>query len=239
MHEPTLGAFLPLDNLLGRLGVGMPLCAAPRQDGAPAWRIQIIGDPLYVISAPRSRLDIADPPEGSTPLDHILVEQLEANDLARAARSLAMLARDDDLIRLARSVLDEFTSDADASRITPQQMTTIARIALPLVARTDDPDLFARLYLALDSDTAERSDLRDLLWRTLRRQLDDPDVPPLHVSLLRAHIRDDTMVEDAADLRAAIERTHGHTAVVDLYVRLIDRAPNDRTRRRLTQDAPR
>ena len=239
MHEPTLGAFLPLDNLMARLGVGMPLGAAARIDGAPEWRIQIFGDPLASLVRRGERLAEASPPENARPLRDLIREQLRDRDIPNAVRNMAMLGQDAQVIRLARATLADFTSKGDDSDLGRDDIAKLARAALPVAFRNGDAELFAQLYLALDPADAERHDLRAMLWQIMRPEIRSGDPTPLHVSLLRAHVRGESMVEDAAELRSAIERVHGSAAVADFYGRLIDRAPNDRIRNQLTRDSPR
>lgn len=239
MHEPTLGAFLPLDNLMARLGIGMPLGAAARIDGAPEWRIQIFGDPLTSLVRRGERRVETTPPENTRPLRDLIREQLRDRNIPDAVRNMAMLGQDAQIIRLARATLADFTNNGDDSGLDREGIAQLARAALPVAFRNGDTEIFAQLYLALDPADAKRHDLRAMLWQIMRPELRGGDPTPLHVSLLRAHVRNDSMVEDAAELRSAIERVHGSAAVADFYTRLIDRAPNDRIRNQLTRDSPR
>lgn len=238
MHEPTLGAFMPLEVFIARLALAMPIAAAARIDDADAWRIQIIGDPLFVLAQPRRRLDEPIIPEDAQNLNDILISQLRNADLAAGARTLAISARDDDLLRLAASALARFHDRETEATISPDQISSIARAALPVAALRTDADLFARLYLVLDQDARQRDDLRALLWQVLRPEITRADPDPLHIALLREHVRTHTIVQDARELREPLRRVHGEAAVADFYARLIDRTTNERVRNELSQDAP-
>ena len=224
VHEPTLGGFVSAEMYFGRLFSGIPFGAASRYDNAPPWKIQTFGDPLIIAGPPRPRRDVEPPLEGATPLEATMKDALRDRHFAEAVTILVQLGRDEDALRLARSALEQ-ADDADR--------TTIARAAIYPAFRASDTPLFIDLYELLPAETASDESHRAMLWQLLRPLALAGDPDPRVVSLLRRHIRNDSALEDATDLRPAMLDLYGKDSVDAMFLELIERTKNEKAKAKL------
>jgi hypothetical protein len=218
MDEPSLGGFVPPNVLVARLVAGGAWGYAPRLDGSPPWKVQVIGDPLKTVG-PKRR--IGDLPEkmvdGATDLEQEMRDHAEAGRFAEACAALVMLGRDEDAVRLARSVVaSETASDAEKAGV--------ARVGLRPAFRALDAELFVRLYGLLPSDVASRDGERALLWQIVRDELEGGEPTEAMITALMVHTRPESAVDDASAIRGHVARIFGDQAVRSMYQRLIEQA---------------
>ncbi|MGP1345154.1 MAG: hypothetical protein ACTS3F_00615 [Phycisphaerales bacterium] len=239
VHEPFLGAFVPPGALAQRLLGGMPAGAAIRSDDAPAWKINLLGDPLFTLS--RGAAALEEPPAleelipGGVSLSGELNAALGARDLPKALRTLTLLGRWKDAADLARAALrDEgaaelgMAMDADAAA----QAWPAARWA---AGNDGDPLLLAVMYARLALEEAESALVVDQFWQSANPHLTHPTTLPPDplVVALRTAIRDQCAIDDANALRRHIERLYDRDAVAAMYLQLAERATDSRQEREL------
>ena len=194
--------------------------------------------------------------ERVTDLSARMRDRLRARDVAGAIDDLVLLRRDDDAARLARAALDEHNRPADADadaaagdesenaaedeagdrpvELADGAITAVARSAIHPVFRTGDEDLLAGLYLLLPAELAEDRFYQDLLWQALGPRVGAGDHEPLHVNLLRAHPRPESLVRDARTLLPAVSALYGRAAAERMVGRFMEMTRNERTRGRLS-----
>ncbi|MFO0376050.1 MAG: hypothetical protein ACK51N_03275, partial [bacterium] len=119
VHEPFLNALVPTPIFSLRVFAPMHWGVAARLDNAPPWRVTVLGDPLYTPVGPHPAgvgQDAAKrriPPGPGLPealkaapaLDAQLREMLTAKQLEPALRTLVLLGRDRDALRLAMAAI--------------------------------------------------------------------------------------------------------------------------------------
>jgi hypothetical protein len=234
VDEPFLPSFQPPKQFMGRLLVGMPVVAAARMHEPNTWKpdepwkIQVLGDPLMVALPPVQLTGAPQPPEGAVTMRAEMARALQAQEFDVAARALVLTGRDADAARLAQATL---TTDTVAA----EMRARVARETLGGVFRQDDPALFAKLYRLLSIEEQEAVGSRAMLWQALRHELRQSAAEASTVDLLRRHIRMSAPVADAAVLRAHVLRLYGEDAVRAMYLELIERTENQRTRTRLRE----
>lgn len=193
VHEPYLQAFVPTPMVAERMLAGMAFGAAGRLDGAPLWRISVLGDPLYTLR-PESRVsDTALPLEGTVPLEERFKTAAAEKRYADMFTSLSLSARDSDAARLFGAMLRDQPSSLDAD---------VARAGLFMLFRTGQDDEFLRAFSALSEE--DRTDLQaiDALWHVGRRVVRERgDYAEAALSLMSAHTREGHSDADAAELR--------------------------------------
>lgn len=201
VHEPFLSAFVPTPLLMTRLTAGLPWGVAPRIDGAEAWKIAIIGDPLYTIIArqpPRADGDL--PLAGAIDVSEGVSALLKEKKYVEAVRALSLVGRDRDAARLLGALLRE-------RPIEPTRELALAGISAAFAAGDFDTLLgAARVILPEDPSRAlkpERdaeadAEVRDMIWHVLwpaRGSMGDEGFGLLYRSL-----RKDNLLADARDL---------------------------------------
>ncbi|MFG0241184.1 MAG: hypothetical protein ACF8R9_00215 [Phycisphaerales bacterium JB054] len=193
VHEPYLQAFVPTPLVAERMLAGMAFGAAGRLDGAPLWRISVLGDPLYTLR-PESRVsDAALPLEDAVPLDEQFKEAAAERRYAEMFTALSLSARDSDAARLFEAMLRDQPASLDAD---------VARAGLYMLFRTGMDDAFLRAFAALTEE--DQSDLQviDALWHVGRRAVRERgDYADAALSLMSSHTRQGQADADAAELR--------------------------------------
>mgnify|MGYP005846417369 CR=1 FL=1 len=196
VQEPTLSAFVPTPTVARRLALGSAWAAAVRNDGAPLWRIAVVGDPLIALGPPARRTDDGAPLDGVEDLAETTRRAASETDYEALVRSLWLSGRDADAARLAAALLAE-----QRGAVTPG----FARCALFSVFRAGADSVFLDLYARLTPDDAADGAARDALWFVGRR------VAPQHgasrdraLLLLRQHARTDQLDADNAELAALV-----------------------------------
>ena len=221
--EPSLAAFHTPLEVTKRLLAGMPWAVAPRKAASRIWKLNTFGDPLFTLGKPPVTADI--PPffaqDSFLELSNTLGAALERRDFDTAATSMRWLNRDDEILRLARSILQDESLD-----MSPR----FAQLALHTAAHLGKPELVPQLFRACESLARKDPFLEDLLWHGLRSTfftLKDQTT----LALLQAHIRPESYARDAHDLLPIVKRTQGNTAAQRYTRRLLDNVPDDFQRR--------
>ena len=226
VHEPTLGAFVPPEFFVRRLGGRLPFGAAVRTDGADPWKVQVIGDPLLTVAPPGAARPAGVAPElpGARAASDALPGALRERDFATAAFCLAAERRHADALRLARAAVDDEDRPLDADAA-----STLLWVAF--VER--DADTFERLYLMLDREQADDEHNRALLWQVGRPRVESGVASPLLVNLMRAHVRSASVVSDLRLLRAPLSSLYGRAVFDQLAEGWAERVKSPRTRGRI------
>lgn len=226
VNEPYLQGFVTAEKYFARLFSGVPFGAACRHDGAEPWKIQVVGDPLIVAGKERPRREAALDLPGAESLDDTMKRALQERRFADAVAMLVMLGRDDDALRVTRSALTDEAVEADAP--------ALARASILGAFRAGDADLYMDLFDRLPKKEAARELYTSLLWQILRPRLEgEPEARV--VNLLRANIRDDSVLDDAWDLRSPVARLYGRQAMEAMVIALIERTRNQKTKERLRE----
>ena len=164
VQEPYLAAFLPPELFTRRLLSGYPWGAAARIDNARPWKIQVIGDPLFILYQNHPlRITSSKGTLPGTEVAEQLRQAIKDRNLPEVTRDLVILGRDEDAAGLVKTVLVDETTDG-------KTRLAVARSALGAVFRAGDRDLFRRAYNILpdpgkgeeNSRTVRRN--RDYLW---------------------------------------------------------------------------
>ena len=226
VHEPYLTAFYPADIFVSRLMSLMPLAAAARFDDAPAWKINIFGDPLVTMAKPVARHEEPLTLDGARSLDDQMRTSLKEGDIAAGVGALALLGRDTDAMRLIRATL--------ADRLARASPELAAAGFMPAI-RASDAVIAFRLFDRLEPQLQRDPVLIDLLWQLAPLALSSPRADDA-VTTLRTRIRDGgAMVEDARLLIPGVRRLFGPNGVDSMFNELIGRATDEEVRLRLRE----
>lgn len=216
--EPFLGAFVPNHAVAARLLSTFALGSVVRHDAGPfakPWKLNLFADPLFTLSPFTSRHESPGIIAGAVRLEEEMRSALKNHELARGARALVMLGRDEDVAKLARSAMraegDELSHD-------------LARIALPAAFRTDDKPLLLDCFERVAANKNANAQLRDYLWHAMRDELSEGSPDERTIDLLRRAIRPESADDDAASLAPALSKTRGSGAVRSMYAELIAQA---------------
>jgi len=163
VDEPFLTAFLPPEPLARRLLSAVPWGAATRIDDAPLWKVNVFGDPLYTMGKVGERAAPAPTLEGAVRVSSRLRDALNERDLEAAGRDLALLGRDDDLLRLARAALREEADDPARAAPGP----TLADAALHAAARRGEGEIIPALLDRMDLNRREDPRVGEVVWLAL------------------------------------------------------------------------
>lgn len=194
VQEPTLPAFVPTPLVARRLALGSVWAAAVRNDGAPLWRIAVMGDPLIALGPPARRTDDAAPLEGVEDEGETTKRAAGETDYDTLVRSLWLAGRDADAAKLAAALLAE-----RREAVTPR----FARDALFPVFRAGADSTFLDLSARLAPDDAADGAARDALWFVGRRVIPQGGAArDQALLLLRQHARPDQLDADNAELAA-------------------------------------
>ncbi|MGD9689032.1 MAG: hypothetical protein AB7Q91_06350 [Phycisphaerales bacterium] len=204
VHEPYLSGFQPTPSFVKRMAAPTALGVAARLDGAPPWRIAVLGDPLYTMGPPSAPSTIDFPLERTIDLREALRPLLRDSNFEAAFANLLMGGRDADLVRLVKAAIRQ-----DPGKLT----ATAEKLALlPALRRADLEAIFLLLPRILDRAPAAPPDAvtLDALWHALR-----PGAATLSLDRLRllGHcLRDDCFARDAEDVARLIRRIAGDAA---------------------------
>lgn len=202
IDEPFLNAFVHTPMVATRLLGGLPFGVACRQDDAPPWKLNVLGDPLTTFIADSTagrRIELDLPMTPLRPLGEAASGAIREEDFARGIRALVLAGRDADAARLAEALLrqrpDAITEDA-------------ARWAIMPLFRDGREDALADAYARLSPGDARIVILQDALWHTARRVLArGPDTR--WEGLLRRNLRDGQEEHDAVEVAGHIARRAG------------------------------
>lgn len=198
VQEPFLQAFVPTPVVAARLLGKFPWAAAVRVETGPIWKIACFGDPLWTMTDPGPRAPESEklPLQDATPLSDSLRDSLKAGKLADAARTLVLLARDNDVARLTDSALAERPAVVNSDFVAA---------VLPALYRADRTDLVVECYGRLDNQPSADEYLRDVLWAACQQQVSTQPTSVM-VGLLSRNIRLDNRERDEAVVNAARTR---------------------------------
>jgi hypothetical protein len=199
MDEPFLGAFLPPEILMQRLYSAIPWGAATRPDDAPLWKVNVFGDPLYTLGPDLPRNGAAPAfPDGEAIADRLRAALSERN-IDEAARDLALLGRDADLLRLAQATLAD-----ESATVGPD----LADAALHAAARAGARELVVMLFDRLAPHRQQDDRVREIVWLALRPALTgSPDVDT--IAVLQRCAGGESLARDAEQLGRAMARSIG------------------------------
>lgn len=208
VDEPYLTAFHTPEHLAGRLLAPAPLGLAARVDSPQPWKINVFGDPLLVVVAPSAsaplapgaRLPDAPPLEGAEAYAERVKTSLKDRRLDDAARELAILGRDADLLRVFSSAKGEKT-------VAPG----LASAAFWAAGRSGMTDLAFEAYNRLNDAQATSQQVVDALWQWGRTSLEAAPTRAM-IDALKSRIRPPTMPDDAVALAKAIRKVDGADA---------------------------
>ena len=224
VDEPFLQAFVPPSLLARRLLASVPMGAAARVSGS-AWKINVLGDPLYTLGPSARAFGEAIDFEGLSSSEQLLSAALAEKDFDRAGRLLAVLGRDSDVVELARAVLADEAQRVGAG---------LAGTATLAAVRTGDLDLVGRLWTALDPTQREDPRLLNPVWHLLEPALGTTSDARL-VGLASASVRNGRYARDATLAARATARVDGDAAATALLTRLIEDAPDKKSAKQLTE----
>lgn len=194
VHEPFLQAFVPTPAVAGRLLSGVPLAAAVRPDDAGAlWKIAVFGDPLLVFARPRRRS--AEP----IPFTTILMRAQVAAATGREAfdevvSAFVMQGDDGRAVEFADAVLTDRPEVFDAD---------MAEAVALAAFREANTRVLAAAVSAMGPARAEVTGAADALWLHAEPLMQGAVGGEL-ADVLRANLRDGTVVRDALKLAGAM-----------------------------------
>ncbi|MEM1164840.1 MAG: hypothetical protein AAGI30_00955 [Planctomycetota bacterium] len=228
VHEPLLSAFVPAEVLVRRLGGGMPIGAAMRIDGAGAWKINLFGDPLWMLVGPHpGRAEVDARLDGVPSADAVFADALRGQDFARAARLLVMLGRDDDVTQLVTAI------DVDENTVVSPEL---AVEAFGAAVRTGRGELAASLFERMPPDSQREPGVAAMLWTALADEF-RPGGDATMLALMSAHVPDADLPMNAKRLEPHLRRALGGAAVRAMYERLIEQTESEGLRARLRRAA--
>jgi len=179
VHEPFLQAFVPPQNFAARLASGWPLAVAARIDGAPAWRIAVLGDAAWAPAVPlpaRTTIEQDHPLlKLSTTLEDVGSTAAAQKDFALAAWSFVMRGEDAKAAKLAAAALAEGklaaspASDKAALALVTRLAAMAAFRAGLLVEMTELASAYAGAFsatgpTALNPDRSAEAEPIEALW---------------------------------------------------------------------------
>lgn len=225
VDEPYLRAFVPPGLLARRLLAPAPMGAAVRVN-APQWKINVLGDPLLTLGPDAPVFAEAVDFEGLRSAEQELALAVQAADFDRAGRLLSMLGRDEDLMSLTWAVLED-----DAAHVG----TGLAGCAAMAAIRAKDVNFLMRLLTAMDRDLRQDPRFTNPLWGVVGPELATTDDPRV-VQLAANSVRRARYAEDATLSARAMARTSGNEVASALLVRLIESAPDQKSRKELMDE---
>ena len=202
IDEPFLRAFVHTPQVAGRLLGGLPWGVAVREPTSPAWKLNVLGDPLVTFvpdSKAGTRLGANVSFENARPVRDIVAEMLKAERYDKAIRYLTIAGRDDDAARLSAALLKD-KPGAVGNAVALQMV-------LPLY-RTGRYNALADAYNRMDPTRQTTLLLQDALWHAGRAALEaGPDTR--FEGLLRRNLRRYQEERDAVELSGYIASRAG------------------------------
>ncbi|USO00057.1 MAG: hypothetical protein H6810_05185 [Phycisphaeraceae bacterium] len=228
IDEPFLNAFVETPAVAQRLIAGVPFGVAVRRDDSPAWKLNVLGDPLttFIPNAKAGRR--AGPDVPLAPLDDVgegAAWLLKNKSYAPAIHALVLSNRDNDAARLAAALVrqepDAFGNEA-------------ARWSIMPLYRAGNYDALAAAYAMLAPDDQKTLLFQDALWEAGRSVLArGPDTRM--EGLLRRNLRDGQQDQDAIELAAHIASRAGAPEAVAFLEGVMPDLKNDRQRANLNK----
>lgn len=203
--EPFLTAFHTPEHFVGRLLAPAPWGFAARVDAPQPWKINVFGDPLITISAatpgapvvPAARLPDAPALAGTEDVAEHFKTALKDRKFDDAARDLAYLSRDADILRV-------FSSAKGEQAATPG----LASAAFWAAGRSGMTDIAFEAYNRLDDERAQSGPVVDALWQWGRAGLETSPTRAM-IDALKMRLRPPTLPDDAVAVAKAIRKVDG------------------------------
>lgn len=202
--EPFLTAFHTPEHLAGRLLAPAPWGFAARVDAPQPWKINVFGDPLITVVPPTgatgavaARLPDAPPLAGVEDVAEHFKTALKDRKFDDAARDLAYLSRDADILRV-------FSSAKGEQAVTPG----LASAAFWAAGRSGMIDLAFEAYNRLDDERAQSGPVVDALWQWGRAGLEMSPTRAM-IDALKTRLRAPTLPDDAVAVAKAIRKVDG------------------------------
>ncbi len=208
--------------LARRLLAPAPIGAAARTTGE-AWKINVLGDPLYALGPGAPVFGGGVDFEGLRSGDAALRSALAARDFDEAGRLFVMLARDEAVIELARAVV------GDEDEVVGSGLASAAVLA---GVRKGDVRLVSSVWEFLTVEQREDPRLVNPVWQLGEPLLDSIDDARL-VRILGRNVRDGRYERDATLVARATARLAGGEAAVRLLAVLMEGAPTEKVRQAL------
>jgi hypothetical protein len=231
-YEPYLQSFVPTPKVTQRLMVAMPFGAAVRIDNAEAWKLAVIGDPLYVLSRqlPRAGSGLPQQLGDLADIGEKLSQQLKSEDFAAAINTLRMGGRDEEAARVLAAMLKD----------RPQAVTAeVALAGLGPAFFELSPEVFAKVYAAaLPKILADKelAGCKDMIWHaTVTR---GTLITPEEADLLAQSLRPGCLARDAGEAARAVQRTRGPEAARSVIARAKAMAATEAERKEIESFAP-
>ena len=231
IDEPFLPAFVPTPQVAGRLLGGLPWGVGVRQPTGPAWKLNVIGDPLVTFipgSKGGSRISGQVSFAGSRPMKEIITEQLKGGDFAQTIRSLTLAGRDKDAARLSSALL------ADRPEVVGNDAAFWMVMPLYRAGRFDE---MADAYNRIDPKRQKTMLLQDALWHAGRNTLAAGPNTKLE-GLMRRNLRQYQEEHDAVEIAAAISARVGPREAASFLEGVAVTIDNEK-RRKVVTDAVR
>jgi hypothetical protein len=213
VHEPYLAAFVPTPLLIQRLLALAPIGISARLDDAEAWKVAMIGDPLWTLGPEAPRRELIMNIEGAEDLSVLLTKSLEAKDADAAIALLSLLGRDTEAASLAVARVNEAGAGMKAEAALVGALS-VFRSEWPV--RGVDPKgpprhaMIAKLVKAAGDAVQKAPEVRDALWHSVYPSLGS--LPDDVIEVLKANVRQEQLPRDAIDLSTAIRRVSGDAA---------------------------
>ena len=221
VHEPLLKAFVPTPQVAARLVSGLALGAAVRVEGEPAWKLNLIGDPLVTVGRPIAagrRVEGAGVPLGPvSDLETELATAREKGQHLRALRLLEILGRDEEAAELGVALLDGGGATAGVAEA----------MAMPLF-RTGRAERLVEAAALFLGPRHANTEIGDALWHTSRARSDER-----LENLLKLILRPGQQIQDGIELGEAIRARHGAGAARAWLASLAEKARTPKDTRQL------
>lgn len=230
--EPTLAAFVASKTVAVRMASGAAWGAAPRYDDGQAWKLTVIGDPLFTLGPPAPRLEAAvrdgaalhklmplsGALDGAADLAMEAGATARAGDFAGAVRALVMLGRDGAAAELAAAVARERAKD-----FTPE-LARQSILAMWRAGKTTDLIAACQVLSAAPGGMDQDGAQRDALWTAMGPALSGRGTPPTQATLdlLKENLRRDQIRADLGMLAVAWGRVNGVGAAQQMARRVRD-----------------
>jgi len=231
-YEPYLQAFVPTPVVAQRLLMAMPFGAAVRMDRGEAWKLTVIGDPLYVAARPVARAPLPMPGAMGelTPVATELSGQLKERKFEDALKTLRLLGRDEEAARLLGAIIKDQPEALSAE---------VALAGLTAAFIELHPVIFAKVYEAALPRIAEDPALaacKDMIWHsTVARAM---EISELEADMLAQSLRPGSLVRDASEASRAMKRARGAEASRSVIARAKAMAVDEATRAEIERLAP-
>lgn len=232
VHEPLLNAFVPTPIVAARLVSGFAFGAAVRLDEGPAWKLNLLGDPMVTFvpgSTAGRRIEERVPLAETHDLAELAEAELRDGAHAAGLRTLILIGRDDAAVRLANGIIGGTIEAGDQL-----DLGGLARLAVLAAFREND----AASVLAL-ADHLSAADLRggpagDAVWAAHRAARSTmPADARTADAVLKTSLRIGQEIDDGIELAEWMHRDGRRAQARMMLESLAAKATTPRDQRRL------